>query len=341
MEKLSQNISLKKYNTFNVEATAAYFYEFTQPGELKTFVEGNRDEIRSKNPEILILGGGSNYLFTRDIKGIVIYPKLTGMRVLKEDENYVSVQVEAGETWDDFVDFSVKNGYGGIENLSGIPGKVGAVPVQNIGAYGMEVSESIERVNTLHIDSGELRVFQNEECEFAYRSSIFKTKYRDKYVVLSVVFKLNKHPQFQLNYKGLTEELANYEELNLSNIRHAVLNIRSRKLPDINKTGNAGSFFKNPVISKKEAQKLRTHYPDLMSFSVDTDNEKIPAGWLIEKAGYKGAHAGDAGVYDKQAVVIVNYGNTDGLTIYHLAQEVQQSVYNKFGIYLEPEVTII
>lgn len=339
MQKLKKNISLKPYNTFHVDAKADYFFEFSQPGELLTFLSGNRQELTKA--KALILGGGSNVLFTHDFHGLIIHPVIKGIKTMHETDDYVDVKVGAGEVWDDLVAYAVEQGWGGIENLSWIPGHVGAAPVQNIGAYGTEVKETIIRVEAMRISDYTPVIFTNQECAFSYRNSIFKQELKDRYVILNVLFRLSKHPQFNLSYKGLDKAMQAYDRITLKNIRNAVITIRKEKLPDPDKIGNAGSFFKNPVISRKEALALKRNHPDMVTFPAGNNQVKIAAGWLVEQAGYKGVQHHGAGTYKHQALVIVNHGTADGETLKHLAQEIQQQVYNRFGLYLEPEVRII
>jgi UDP-N-acetylmuramate dehydrogenase len=254
---------------------------------------------------------------------------------------YVIVSAGAGVNWDDFVGWTVDNGFGGIENLSLIPGKVGATPVQNIGAYGVEVKDQIVRVDTISTENGTVRVFSSDECEFGYRNSIFKNSEKGKYLVTRVYFKLTTRPSLNLGYDSLKEEVNKLGEVTLKNVRQAVINIRRSKLPDPEKIGNAGSFFKNPVVEGPFALQLKNEYPDMPVYKDQEGFMKLAAGWLIDKCGWKGERKGDAGVNEKQALVLVNYGNATGKEIYDLSQEIQNSVYDKFGVNLEREVEVV
>lgn len=299
-----------------------------------------RDKKQYPEP-LLIIGEGSNILFTGDYKGTVVYAKIEGIKVEQQNDNQVVVSAGSGVKWDNFVEWCVNNGLGGVENLSLIPGLVGATPVQNIGAYGMEVKDSIEKVRTINISDGSFREFSNKECRFGYRDSIFKKDFKNKYLVIKVFFKLNTIPSFKTEYGSLKKEVEKLGETNLRNVRHAVINIRRCKLPDPEVFGNAGSFFKNPVINKADAENLFQKYPYIPHYLDFSGGFKLAAGWLIDQCGWKGKRIGDAGVYDKQALVLVNYGNATGKDIYDLSEAIKQSVFNKFGIELEREVEIL
>lgn len=339
MQKLQKKFSLKPFNTFGLDVKADYFFEFTQPGELLTFLRGNRQEL--DKAKLLVLGEGSNILFTGDFHGVVLHPAIKGYQMIDENARHVEIKAGAGEVWDDFVAYAVEQGWGGIENLSWIPGTVGAAPVQNLGAYGSEVKETIVRVEAMRISDYQPVVFTNEECGFTYRNSVFKQAYKDQYVILNVIFRLSKNPVFNLSYHALEKAMQQYNRLTLKNIREAVIALRKSKLPDPHEIGNAGSFFKNPLVSRKEALALQRQFPDIKTFHAGAGQVKIAAAWLIEQTGYKGINQHDAGTHKNQPLVLVNYGHADGQTLKHLAQEIQQQVYNQFGIYLEPEVRII
>ena len=338
MIRFLENHSLKSYNTFGVDALAGYFFELTDPMDLMVFLQSNKTW---KDEKIFILGGGSNVLFTGDFNGLVIHPNVPGINIVKEDPWNVWLEAGAGVEWDEFVGYCVSCGFGGLENLSLIPGKVGAAPVQNIGAYGREVCDLIESVSGFTLISAEQATLTAEQCNFAYRDSIFKKELKDKFIITSVLFKLDKYPEFVLDYSGLESEVRKLGEVSLINIRQAVINIRSAKLPDTKKIGNAGSFFKNPVVEVAIADGLKSRYPDMPLYAVDKDKSKLAAGWLIEQCGWKGFRDGDAGVHDRQALVLVNHGNASGNEIYNLSEKIRKSVFDKFGIDLAHEVNLI
>jgi UDP-N-acetylmuramate dehydrogenase len=288
------------------------------------------------------IGGGSNLLFLKKMNDLlVLHSQIKGIEVVTETETECFVRVGAGEVWDDFVDWSVKHQLGGIENLSLIPGEVGATPVQNIGAYGVEAKDVILSVETRSTKDALPRIFPNEECRFAYRNSIFKSN--DEYIVTHVIFRLQKAPaySFNLGYGKIGEALRVYPEINLLNIRNAIISIRKEKLPDPEESGNAGSFFKNPVVSKEKFNRLQKKYPSIPHYPNDEKEEKIPAGWLIEQSGWKGKSYKQAGVYDKQALILINKGGATGNEIWELAGRIQNSVWENFGIRIEPEVKIV
>ena len=338
MFSLSHNVQLKNYNTFGIDAIAKYFLTIESSDDLILFFSANKDFLKE---ERLILGGGSNLLFISDFDGLIIYPDIHGTKILSESDEVIEIEVGAGEVWDDFVAMCVEKGWGGTENLSLIPGKVGAVPVQNIGAYGIEAQSIIIKVNGINLDTLEKTSMRSDECEFDYRNSIFKTKLRGKFVVTSVIFRLLKNPSFELTYGVLKAELDKYAEVNLSTVRKAVISIRESKLPDPKKIGNAGSFFKNPLVNDEVAEKIKQQFPDVPVYASEQRKVKIAAGWLIEKAGWKGKSLGNAAVHEKQALVIVNKGNATGKEIFKLSEKIQKDVYSIFGIELEPEVNVI
>lgn len=338
MIRFSENHNLKSYNTFGVDANARYFFEFTEREDLVVFLQSNETW---KDSPLLILGGGSNMLFLNDFDGLVIHPNIPGIAVIKENRQNVWMEVGGGETWDEFVKYTVDYGLGGIENLSLIPGSCGAAPVQNIGAYGQEVSETIETVKGYDLLNNQPVEFSAEECEFDYRSSIFKTHLKNQVIISSVVFRLEKFPEFKLDYGLLDEKVKEKGETNLQNVRETVIEIRTSKLPDVNKLGNAGSFFKNPVVDEETGGKLKGRFPELPVYLAGEGKSKIAAGWLIDKAGWKGHREGDAGVHEKQALVLVNYGNATGQQIFDFSEKIKQSVFNTFGVELEREVNCI
>ena len=338
MVRFFENYSLKAYNTFGVDATAKYFFEFTEVEDLLSFAES--DQLKKDVP-LLVLGGGSNLLFVNDFDGLVIHPNIPGLLHLKEDRSYIWLETGGGEPWDDFVQYCVNFGYGGVENLSLIPGTVGAAPVQNIGAYGQEVSNVIDLVRGYDLDRKEVVEFSAGECEFAYRNSIFKRNLKNRVIITSVVFRLDKYPEYILNYGNLEEKVNSFGDKNLHNIRKAIIDIRSSKLPDVTELGSAGSFFKNPVIDEDKAEGIRSSFPDIPVFPAENGKMKIAAGWMIEKAGWKGYTENNAGVHDKQALVIVNFGNASGKDIFDLSEKIRNSVLEKFGVDLEREVNCI
>ncbi|MBI9053614.1 MAG: UDP-N-acetylmuramate dehydrogenase [Bacteroidales bacterium] len=337
MFEIKENFSLKNYNTFGIDAKCRFFVECSSLDEITQFLENhNKSDI-----PLMILGGGSNVLFTQDFEGYVLRPFIKGIEIIEESEEDILVKVGAGEDWDVFVEYCVEKGWGGVENLSLIPGNVGTCPIQNIGAYGVEVKDVIEEVESLEIENLKKNTFKNAECAFGYRDSIFKRNLKGKQIITYVSFRLKKQPVFMLNYGSLTEELNKFNELSLKNIRKAVIDIRESKLPDPKEIGNSGSFFKNPVIEESYAKGLKQEYEDIPLYKQDNGTVKVPAGWLIEKAGWKGKRIGDAGVHEKQALVLVNYGNATGKEIFNLAQEIQQSVKTKFNINIEMEVNVV
>jgi UDP-N-acetylmuramate dehydrogenase len=334
-----KNVSLKKYNTFGLDYKADCLIHVKNEHEAIELFNGNI----AWNKPLLILGSGSNILFTCDFKGTIVYPEISGINIEEQDLNKGEVIVSAGAgiIWDDFVAWTVENGFGGLENLSLIPGKVGATPVQNIGAYGVEVKDQIVKVKTLDVNNGTIRVFENNECEFGYRNSIFKKSKKGRYFVIRVSYRLSINPQLNLRYDSLKEEVNKLGTETLQNTRQAVINIRRIKLPDPQITGNAGSFFKNPVVKKSVAESLKSIYPGLPVYPEHEGYMKLASGWLIDECGWKGKRSGDAGVHDKQALVLVNYGNATGKEIYNLSEEIKKSVSDKFGIDLEREVEVI
>lgn len=335
--EVRENYSLKNYNTFGIDVKCRYFVESDTESEFLEFVSS----YELKPEEIMVLGEGSNFLFTDDFDGTVFYPTMKGMEIVEENEEHVWVKVGAGEVWDDFVAWTVEQGYGGVENLSFIPGHVGAAPVQNVGAYGMEAGDTIERVEAIQIEKARKETISAAACRFAYRDSIFKGEWKNRYIVTYVVFRLTKVPEFRLNYGSVREELQKLGEVSLKNIRRAIIQIRRAKLPDVKDLPNAGSFFKNPVVSREQAGQLKERYPELPVYPVDEDRVKLAAGWLIEQCGWKGKDLGKAGVYEKQALILVNRAGASGVEVARLANEVKKSVFMTFGVWIEPEVYVI
>lgn len=334
---ICKNISLKKYNTFGLDYKAECLIRLSSiRGAVSLLQKGNM----LKKP-LLIIGSGSNLLFTADFKGTLIRPEFRGIKVEKETGDSVLISVGAGVNWDKLVEWSVSRGYGGLENLSLIPGTAGASAVQNIGAYGAEVGNVIEKVKAISIEDGTLTEFSNAECRFGYRNSIFKSDLRGKYLVNKVYYRLTIRPLLKLDYGSLNEEIKKLGEPSLFNVREAVINIRRSKLPDPVLIGNAGSFFKNPVVKEALAMKLLKKFPDMPQYDDAPGFKKLAAGWMIEKCGWKGKRLGDAGVHDRQALVIVNYGKATGKEIHALSQSIRKSVNDLFGVNLEREVEVI
>ena len=332
-----QNHRLKDYNSFRTEAVAKIFCRPQSVSELQKCIQDNPNEKK------LIIGQGCNLFFTQDFDGLVICPNIKGIRESWDDEDFeeendLFIEVNASENWDQFVEYCVTNGYAGIENLSHIPGTVGAAPVQNIGAYGAEVKDVIREVVALDINTGEVVSFTNQECEFGYRDSMFKRT--QKYVIVSVVFHLKKAFSYIPKYIDLNNELKEIESPTLQEVRDAVIRVRKRKLPDENELPNAGSFFKNPYISGELSARLLKEYPDMPAFPQKNGTVKTSAAYLVDRSGYKDKRKANVGTYASQPLVIVNYGTADGNDIVRFSQEIQAAVTAKFGIRLEPEVRI-
>jgi UDP-N-acetylmuramate dehydrogenase len=338
---VQQNISLLPFNTFHINVGAKYFTEIKSVDDLRQLLS----EDVYKNNERLVLGGGSNILFTKDFNGIVIKNSLPGIVLVGEDPEHYYVKAAAGESWHGFVLYCIEKNYAGVENMSLIPGQVGAAPMQNIGAYGVEIKDVFHQLEALDVHTGESVVFNNEECEFGYRESVFKGKYKNKFIITSVTFKLRKVPKYNIAYgdirKILDETAIQQPELTIKRVSDAVIKIRSSKLPDPKVLGNAGSFFKNPVISKQQFEELLLKYPIMPNYPQADGTVKIPAGWLIEQCGWKGKVVGNTGSHKMQALVLVNYGGATGHEIYNLALDIKQSVQEKFGIEINPEVNVV
>ncbi len=336
MINIQNNISLKPYNTFGIEVFAKKFVEVTSQDELKETLNENKDSL-------LILGGGSNILLTKDYDGLVIKNNFRGIEVLKETDKDVILKVGGGENWHEFVMYCVNQNFSGVENLSLIPGSVGASPMQNIGAYGVEVKDLITEVEGYHLKEGLTRVFQNNECEFGYRSSIFKTAQKGNFFITSVTYKLSKEVSLNTTYGAIESELKAMNIVNptIKNVSDAVISIRESKLPDPKKIGNSGSFFKNPIISKTKLDKVLNQFKDVPNYLQGDGSYKIAAGWLIEQCGWKGKKMANYGVHDKQALVLVNYGSASGMQIFDLSTEIIESVEKRFEITLEREVNIL
>lgn len=338
---IQQNKSLKQFNSFGIEAIAKNFALINSLDSLEELISTYYSSI---NKAHFILGGGSNILFTNALINCwVLKTEMKGITLVKEDEDHYFVEVAAGENWHQFVLYCIKNGYAGIENLSLIPGCVGASPIQNIGAYGVEIKDVIDSVELYHLKERLVMHFGLADCMFDYRESIFKTQLKNQFVILKVCFRLNKKPSFNINYGAIEQELQTMgiQELNIQNISEAIIRIRSRKLPDPKKIGNAGSFFKNPTLSNIQFQKIKNNFPDIPGYPSINGMVKVAAGWLIEQAGWKGYRIGDAGCNELQSLVLVNFGNATGIEIYELSSKIINSVENKFGIILEREVNIL
>ncbi len=333
---IEKNVSLKKFNTFGIDVLAKYFSAFENADELSELITQN---LKLKT---LILGGGSNILFTNNFDGLILKNEVKGIELVDEDNDYVYVKSGAGENWHEFVLYCIGRNWAGVENLSLIPGNVGASPIQNIGAYGVEIKDVFYELEAYSLAEKKVFTFTLNDCEFAYRDSIFKNKYKNQFVILNVTYCLNKFPKLNLSYPAIEQELQkmNIKEPDIRSVSQAVINIRSEKLPDPSSIGNAGSFFKNPIVSKPGFENLKTNFPGIIGYDNEDGSVKLAAGWLIEQCGWKGFRKGDAGCYSKQALVLVNYGNATGKEIYDLSEEIFQSVNNKFGIELEREVNI-
>lgn len=318
---------------------ARFFASFSDEEQLRELLT---DPVFSDTPK-LILGGGSNILFTKNVEGMVLKNELKGISLLHEDADFYYVCAAAGEVWHELVMHCVQNNYAGLENLSLIPGNVGASPMQNIGAYGVEIKDCFHELQAVHIKEKYTRTFNREECKFGYRESVFKHELKDQYVITSVTYRLTKKPVYKISYGAIEKELEHMgvKELSIRAISEAVCAIRSSKLPDPKVTGNAGSFFKNPEVNAVHYENLKTTFPDLVAYPLENGNVKLAAGWLIEKCGWKGKRLGDAGVHALQALVLVNYGNATGKEIYQLSQQILESVSNTFGVTLEREVNIL
>ncbi len=337
--EIQKDYPLKNKNSFGVPASAKYFAEIETIEQLIVLLKNPEFKNESK----LILGGGSNILLTKDFEGIVIANRIKGIKILSENDDEVIISSGGGVVWDDLVEFTVARNFGGLENLTLIPGTVGAAPIQNIGAYGVELKDTFVSLKAMELSSFELREFQREDCNFGYRDSVFKQKYKGKYFIYEVTFRLKKNPELNISYKSLKEEFEKIENLDptVRIISEIVKKIRTSKLPDPKILGNAGSFFKNPELNKEEFEVLKTQYEDLPFYKIDDDIFKVPAGWLIEKCGLRGFRDGNVGTYPNQALVIVNYGVNSGEEIKNFSKKIQEIVFDKFGVNLQSEVNII
>lgn len=328
--------SLQKYNTFGIDACADIFFSYNNIDDLISFLQNDFD----KEKPFFILGGGSNVLFTSNYQGTIIHPETKGITITQEDDNDVFVAVAAGEIWDDFVQWAVDNNLHGVENLSYIPGCVGASPVQNIGAYGSEAKDAIHEVHCISIADQTRKIFSKEDCKFGYRDSIFKHECANKYIVETVVFKLQKDAPFNLSY-GSLNTMIDEKTATLQKVRETIIQIRKEKLPDPKEIGSAGSFFKNPIIPEMQANTLREKFPKMVTYPAPNNNIKVAAGWLIDSLGFKGFSIGGAKVHEKQALVLTNAGNATGNDVVALAQHIQKEVKQTYNIQIEPEVIFL
>lgn len=339
MTKLFENYPLTALNTFRLSANSAYFSEIHSVNELLELLS----DVQFTHLSKLVLGGGSNVLFTGDFDGLIILNKICGTSTVRETDDLVFVHAGAGENWHQFVLKTISMGLGGLENLSLIPGCVGAAPIQNIGAYGIEIKNTFHSLEAVSMEEGKLRTFSKDECRFGYRDSIFKQEEKGKYIITGVTFALSKKPLLHLDYGAIKQELTvkNIVHPTIQDVSNAVISIRQSKLPDPKVIGNAGSFFKNPEVKNEKAEELRMQFPEIVSFPFTDTTSKLAAGWMIEKCGWKGKRIGNVGMHEKQALVLVNYGGATGNELINHARMVQTSVNEKFGVTLEMEVNII
>lgn len=335
--KIQNNFSLKNYNTFGIDVDATLFAEIQSVRELQVILAANA------NQNIMILGGGSNMLLTKDVEALVILNRINGFDIIEEDESAAIVRVGGGENWHEFVLKCIDHDLGGVENLSLIPGTVGASPIQNIGAYGVELKDVFERLEAVELATGKLKTFEKEECQFGYRDSIFKRDLKGQLCITHVYFRLSKKHQINISYGAIAKVLEekNIEQPTIKAISDAVIEIRQSKLPDPKILGNSGSFFKNPEIPLAQFEDLQKRFPNIVHYPLPNGKIKVPAGWLIEQCGWKGKRVGNTGAYEKQALVLVNYGNASGEEVYALAKEIAASVMEKFGIKITPEVNVV
>jgi UDP-N-acetylmuramate dehydrogenase len=335
--QIHEAFSLLPYNTFRIDVKARYFSTFSNTEELSELT--THDSRLTK----LVLGGGSNILFVKDYDGLVLKNEIRGIEIQHEDAEHVYVKAGAGENWHQFVLHCIHHNWAGVENLSLIPGNIGAAPIQNIGAYGVELENVFLSLEAYHLQEKKVHTFTVTDCEFGYRDSVFKNRHKDQFAILSVIFRLRKKPIYHVSYGAITEELEKMgvKELSIKAVSQAVINIRSSKLPDPEKIPNSGSFFKNPEVSAAKYEELKLKFPGIIAYPLAKGTVKLAAGWMIEQCGWKGYRKGDAGCHAKQALVLVNYGNATGKEIYDLSEEILQSVNEKFGVLLEREVNII
>jgi UDP-N-acetylmuramate dehydrogenase len=337
--RIQENHSLKKLNTFGIDVSSRFFTEFSSLEEVQEILSDKKFSSLNR----LILGGGSNLLFTKNFDGIVIKNNLKGIELTSEDEDYYYVRAAAGEVWHEFVMHCINKNYAGLENLSLIPGNVGAGPMQNIGAYGVEIKDIFHELSAFHMNDKAQHVFTSADCKFGYRESVFKRELKNQFIITAVTFRLNKKPVLNTSYGAIETELRamGITTPDIQSISKAVCNIRSSKLPDPKVIGNAGSFFKNPEISRNKYESLQKEFPSIVGYQLENGNVKLAAGWLIEQCGWKGKTIGEAGVHKMQALVLVNYGNAKGSEIFDLSSRILESVKGKFGVELEREVNIV
>jgi UDP-N-acetylmuramate dehydrogenase len=334
-----ENYPLLKLNTFGVDVKAKYFTSINTINEL---IEATKTNV-FKDLELLILGGGSNILFTKDFDGLVILNNIKGKEIIDQNQQSIFLKIGAGENWHELVMYCVDNGWGGIENLSLIPGNTGTAPMQNIGAYGVEIKETFLELEALEISSGKIVKFNNSDCEFGYRESVFKNKMKNQYIILNITLELKKNPVLNINYGDVKAilESQNIKNPGIKEVSNAIISIRQSKLPDPKKIGNSGSFFKNPIVSLNQLELIKKKYPNVVNYEINENEFKIAAGWLIERAGWKGKKFNNYGVHEKQALVLVNYGLANGMEIFDLSEKIILDIKDKFGITLEREVNII
>ena len=334
-----ENNPLLKLNTFGVDVKAKYFTSINTINEL---IEVTKTNV-FKDLELLILGGGSNILFTKDFDGLVILNNIKGKEIIEQNQQSIFLKIGAGENWHELVMYCVDNGWGGIENLSLIPGNTGTAPMQNIGAYGVEIKETFVELEALEISSGKIVKFNNSDCEFGYRESVFKNKMKNQYIILNITLELKKNPVLNINYGDVKAilESQNIKNPAIKEVSNAIISIRQSKLPDPKKIGNSGSFFKNPIVSLNQLELIKKKYPNVVNYEINENEFKIAAGWLIERAGWKGKKFNNYGIHEKQALVLVNYGLANGMEIFELSEKIILDIKDKFGIKLEREVNII
>ena len=334
-----ENYPLLKLNTFGVDVKAKYFTSINTINEL---IELTKTNV-FKDLELLILGGGSNILFTKNFDGLVILNNIKGKEIIDQNQQSIFLKIGAGENWHELVMYCVDNGWGGIENLSLIPGNTGTAPMQNIGAYGVEIKETFIELEALEISSGKIVKFNNSDCEFGYRESVFKNKMKNQYIIINITLELKKNPVLNINYGDVKAilESQNIKNPAIKEVSNAIISIRQSKLPDPKKIGNSGSFFKNPIVSLNQLELIKKKYPNVVNYEINENEFKIAAGWMIERAGWKGKKFNNYGVHEKQALVLVNYGLANGMEIFELSEKIILDIKDKFGITLEREVNII
>ncbi|HIO93178.1 MAG TPA: UDP-N-acetylmuramate dehydrogenase [Leucothrix mucor] len=334
--KIKSNKSLKNYNSFGIDVNSQYFATIKNNADIDELLEWRQTSDHS----LLLVGGGSNMLFKNDYQGLSAIIQTKGIELLAKDNEYIYIKAAAGENWHQFVRWTVENGYAGLENLSLIPGTVGAAPMQNIGAYGVELADCFHELEAIELSTGKTKIFTKKDCQFNYRDSYFKSIAFDEYLIKNITIKLDKNPQWKIDYSGIKDSLEG-QTLNALNISNSIIALRQSKLPDPTVIGNAGSFFKNPILTTKQWQELKQQHPTLSGYPQKNNNMKTSAAWLIDQCGWKGKQQGDAGVYEKHALVLVNHGGASGKEIWGLAEEIIASVRDKFGIMLEAEPRVI